>query len=96
MGRDSVVVLLICLVCTITMGVSLLSFRFYVSVCSWYICTGIASTFIYASFSASMRAAMPCFLGTNLARLIATSCPIIEAVPPYAALVLIPYIICAS
>ena len=44
------------------------------SVCPWCICTGIASAFIYASFSASMRADMPCFTGTNLACLVATSC----------------------
>ena len=67
-------VLLIYLVFKITVGVSLLSFSFSVSVCSWCICTDIASTFISASFSASMRYDMPCFPGTTLACLIATSC----------------------
>ena len=37
-------------------------------------CTGIASAFNFASFSASMRADMPSFPGTTIAHLIANSC----------------------
>ena len=64
----------ICPACTITICVSFLSFGCCDSVCPWFICNGIASEFISASFSASMRAAMPCFPGTNFPRLIAISC----------------------
>ena len=58
-GINGDVVSLICSTCTITVGgVSSLSFRCCVSVCPWCICTGIASAFISASFSAIMRAYM--------------------------------------
>ena len=72
-GRGSVVVLLIWSLCIITVDVSILSFRCCVSIFPWCIYTGITSTFISASFSASMRDDMSCFPGTTLACLIATS-----------------------
>ena len=72
-GRDSVVVSLICPTCTITVGVSLLYFSCCVSVYHWCICTGIASDFIYSYFDAIMRDAMPCFPVTTPARLISNS-----------------------
>ena len=71
-------VLLTCHVCTITVGVSLLCFRCCVYVCPRCICNGIASAFVSASFSASMRAAVPYFPGTTFPRLIVTSCIIID------------------
>ena len=64
----------ICPACTITVGVSLLFFSCCVSVCPWCICTDIYDAFIYASFSARMMAAMPCFPGTTLDRLRDNSC----------------------
>ena len=72
-GRCSVVVLLICPACTVAMFISHLSFICFVAVCFWCIYTGIAYTFISASFSDIMRADISCFPGTILARLIATS-----------------------
>ena len=66
-------VLLICTVCTITVGVSLLYSGCCDYVCPWFICTGVSSAFIYASFCSSMRSTMPCFPGTTLSSLIATS-----------------------
>ena len=75
-GIGIVVVLLICT--AFTVGVSPLYFIFFVAVCPWCICTGIASAFIYASFSDTMRADMPCFSGTTLAHIIATSCRILD------------------
>ena len=74
MGRHSVLFSLICPACTITMGISLLSFRCFVAICLWCICTGIANAFISASVSASIRDNMLCFPGTTLSRIIATSC----------------------
>ena len=65
---------LICPIHTINIGVSFLSFCCCDSVCPWCIFTGIASDFICDSFSDRIRAAMPCFPGTTLARLIAISC----------------------
>ena len=70
-GIHSVVVPLICITCTITVGISPLSFRFIFAVYLWCIFTGIASAFIYASFSTNMRSSMPCFPGISLARIIA-------------------------
>ena len=74
MGRGSVVVLLICLAFTITVGISLSSFSCFVAVCPCCICTGIPSVFIYASFSAIRRAIMTYFTDNTIARLIATLC----------------------
>ena len=73
-GWHIVVVSLIYTACTITMGVSSLSFGCFVSVWPWYICTGIASAFVSASFIANMRAVMPCFLVPIISRLISASC----------------------
>ena len=78
MGIVSVVILLICPACTVPVVIPTLALGFLVAVCLWYICTGIASAFIYASFSASIRSDMPFFSGTYLARLIDTSCRRIE------------------
>ena len=58
---------------TVTLGISPLSFRFFYAVCPWCICTDIAFAYISASFSASMRADVPCFSVTALARLRAIS-----------------------
>ena len=77
-GKNSVVVLLIYPACTITVGVSSLSFSCCLAVCHWYICTGVASDFITAYFRASMRDIMPCFPGTTLVCLISASCLIID------------------
>ena len=52
---------------------SLWVFHYYLSNVVFLYAPG-ASAFISYSFSASMRADMPCFTGTNLARLVATSC----------------------
>ena len=71
MGIVSFVVLLICHTCTITAVISFLSFGFFFAVCLWCICTVIASTFIYTSFSASMRAYMLFFPVTTISRIIA-------------------------
>ena len=77
MGRHSTVVSLICTTCTITVVVLFLSFICCVSVFPRCIYTGIASAFIYASFSANMRATMPCFTGITISRLISALCLII-------------------
>ena len=53
--------------CTINMGVSYLYLRCFVSVCPWFICNGIASAFIYDSFSTIISTTLPCFSGTNIA-----------------------------
>ena len=74
MGRHSVIFSLICPAFTINLGVSYLSVIYFVTVFTWHICTGIASDFVSAYFSASMRADMPCFPGTTLSRIIAISC----------------------
>ena len=86
--RHSVVVLLIWPACTITMVVSPLSFGFLVDVCPWWICTCIASVLIYASFSANMRADMPCFTGTNFPISYLPSSAGLTYVPLYAVSVL--------
>ena len=77
-GIVSIVVLFICTACTTNVGDSLLSFSCCFYVCPWWICTGIASAFVSASFSASMRAIMPCFPGLTTAHLIAALCLIID------------------
>ena len=53
---------------------SLLSLWYYVSVLNLVIYYGIDSTFTTTSFSTNIRAYMICFLGTNLAYIIYTSC----------------------
>ena len=58
-------------------GYFTLIFQIFFSVCLWCICTGIASTFISASFSASMRSYMPFFKATTLSRIISNSCHVI-------------------
>ena len=66
-------VLLIWPTCIINVGVSPLSFSCFVVVLPLCIFTRIASAFISAYFSASIRSGMPFFTGTTIARLIATS-----------------------
>ena len=72
-------VLLICPACTVPVVISPLSFIYFVSVCLCCLFTGIASAFVFAYFSAIMRAGMPFFLGTTITRLIATSCLSLES-----------------
>ena len=69
MDRHSDVFSLICPAWTINVGVSPLYFSCFFAVCPWCIYNGIASAFIYISFSASMRDAMKFFTGTNHERL---------------------------
>ena len=70
LGRHIFVFSLIYPMCTITVSASSLYFSCCVYVYPWYICTSIASAFIYASFSAIMRSSMLYFTGTTLARII--------------------------
>ena len=74
LGRHSVVVLLICSLCTINVGVLYLYLICFVSFWPWSICTGIACTFIFTSFSSRIRDSIPCFPYTTLAYLISKSC----------------------
>ena len=50
-----------------------LSFGCFVVICPWWIYTSMAYAFIYDSFSANMRSAMPCFLGNIIAYIISNS-----------------------